>query len=98
MEQSLSINQEHPVLVLYYSPRCGACIQMKPQWDVLNEVVSTNRLPLNVIQCNATNNAKITQYPTIELTVCGQTSRYEGPRDALSMIQWVRDQSAKCGF
>ena len=82
------------VLVLYYSPRCGHCTAMMPEWDKVDNAHKGDSL-IEVKKVNGDKesdkaaSAGIEGYPTIILYTGGEKNTFTGDRTAEALESFL---------
>jgi thioredoxin-like negative regulator of GroEL len=88
------------VFVLFYTPSCGHCAQLKPIWDKFS---AANPDSTTLVDCSGTDKTtqaittkyKITSYPTMVWIVNGQIQEtYEGDRTVDGLNKFLSDHVA----
>ena len=82
-------------LVLFYAPWCGYCKQFMPEWDQVKAALQTHPF-VDAIEINGDDASDLMQkyeipgFPTVLMeTADGQVIKYDGPRTANGVLEFV---------
>jgi protein disulfide-isomerase-like protein len=86
---------ESPVIVKFYSPNCGHCIQLAPTWIELAAALKGTEIRVAEIDCSANQNAcnryGVTGYPSIKLIRNGIQAEYSsGDRSLAALVDFAK--------
>ena len=91
------------LFINFHSPRCPLCINLKPVWQTLDSLVSSqeaafSQLVIGSVDCSKENelcnNEGVKGFPTLKIFRAGDPigTEYEGPRDLSSLIELIYKQ------
>jgi thiol-disulfide isomerase/thioredoxin len=91
--------------ILFYSPSCGYCKQMAPEWKKLSSIVK-DKIPVAAINCMDSNGGndlladyfRISGYPTIKYYKDGKYIDYTGGRDTKQLLNYLCKANGLCSF
>jgi protein disulfide-isomerase A1 len=87
------------VLVEYYSPGCGHCVQLAPIYAKAAKKLKASGCPAKLAKVDATKNSalaervKVQGYPTLKFFYSGKPINYDGERTETSIVNWVKAKS-----
>jgi glutaredoxin len=80
-------------ITFYYMEGCGWCKKAKPEWEKCKEMAPSKNIKTNEISADqmtpADKQKGINGFPTFIVTINGVDKKYEGERDAKSMLNYV---------
>lgn len=91
-QQQLS-SLKQPYAILFYSPNCGHCIKMKPEW----EKFANNSSFISVYKYDCSKKQSppfVDGYPTIIFAGKGKKVKYNGERSAGKFIEKAMELSS----
>jgi protein disulfide isomerase family A protein 3 len=84
-------------LVEFYSPNCGFCVRLAPEYEIAATKLKNNnpQVALVKVDCTVNKNTcseqKTNGYPTLRIFKNGvQFADYEGPRDAAGIVNYMQ--------
>ena len=101
VDKLLSYSNKSPLIVKYYSPTCGACLNMQGEWDnMCNDLEKNYHGEIVVASVDPSGRdaldkyniySEINGYPTILYLVNGEKKdEYNGDRSHKDMIKWMK--------
>merc|ERR1719309_1051065 len=96
---SNSIENNKYVLVNFYSPSCGHCEALAPEYFKAAEQLSSDGSDIKLAMVDATKETKLADeygidgYPTLKFFVEGKQIEYQGGRQAEQIMSWVVHKS-----
>lgn len=89
------------VLVEFYAPWCGHCKKLEPEYTKAAKTLfdEGSKIPLVKVDATASENSDsatkygVQGYPTIKWFVGGNSSDYDGPRDAQGIVDWIKSMT-----
>lgn len=84
-------------ILYFYMPGCGHCMKFNPEWEKLQPMIDSKRMPLRLNKIDGThdgntdivNQYSVQGFPTIILEVGSKSFTYNGERKAESLLDWA---------
>eukprot|EP01041_Mallomonas_annulata_P007474 gene7474-15296_t len=90
------------IIIDYYTPWCGHCKQLTPEWLRMAGILERKNSPVRVAKIDADSESFLAQrqniqgYPTIKLFYEGKAIyQHSGPRTAEDLAKWVETKVAE---
>lgn len=85
-----------PHLVAFFAPWCGPCKAMVPEFKGAARQLAGSGVSVGAVDCEANREVaqmlSIQGYPTVAFVVDGKQTVYKGPRTAMEISGWARQQ------
>jgi thiol-disulfide isomerase/thioredoxin len=89
-------------ILYFFMPECGHCKKFNPEWEKLQPMIDSKRLPLRLNKIDGTqesNKDLVNQYgvqgfPTIILEIGNSSKKYDGERTAEAVLDWASKEVA----
>lgn len=86
-------------LVLYYTPWCGHCATLKPDWIVFQKENALTDLEIEMVDCDTAkevcNKLQIETIPAIILHKKNEKNIYDGKMDISKIKEWLISKDYK---
>ncbi|XP_065053857.1 protein disulfide-isomerase A4-like [Rhopilema esculentum] len=91
-------SREDLMLVEFYTPWCGHCKRLAPEYEKAAKVLKNREQPILLAKVDATQEGElakqygVTGYPTLKVFRKGKHSEYKGGRDQTGIISYMEGQ------
>jgi protein disulfide isomerase family A protein 3 len=93
----LKIKEHEIALVELYSPQCGFCVRLAPEYEIAATKLKKNDPPIALVKVDCTINKETCSkqqangYPTLRIYKEGvRYADYDGPRDADGIVRYMK--------
>ena len=84
---------------LYYAEWCGHCNKFKPEWEKFKKNALDGGIKTNEYEAEKdktkVEEANVSGFPTIIITINGKKEDYNGPRTAEALMEYVKGDKPK---
>jgi len=93
-----TVNNADIILVEFYTPWCGHCKHLAPEYGKAAETLSTNDPPIPLAKVDATVESELASrfgvrgYPTLKVFRHGNPTDYNGPREHKGIVSYMQKQ------
>lgn len=93
------VNGEPIMLVEFYAPWCGHCQTLAPEYSKAASTLKTAKVPVPLAKVDATvetelaKQYEVNSYPTLYVFRHGEKEEYDGGRDAMGIINFMKERS-----